>query len=115
VLIGSSILTKSTKRSPASGAMLGFLYYIRKPKVIISIGAIVFIIGIIGVLSFGSIVLKTSSERNINPVDQRPYPINGVSPYNAELAFAFVMIAGLAIVAYGVVSFKYKRSSNKIS
>jgi ABC-type transport system involved in multi-copper enzyme maturation permease subunit len=115
VLIGSSILTKSTKRSPASGAMLGFLYYIRKPKVIISIGAIVFIIGIIGVLSFGSIVLKTSSERNINPVDQRPYPINGVSPYNAELGFAFVMIAGLAILSYGVVSFKYKRSSNKIS
>jgi hypothetical protein len=115
VLIGSSILTKSTKRSPASGAMLGFLFYIRKPKVIISIGAIVFIIGIIGVLSFSSIVLKTSSERNINPVDQRPYPINGVSPYNAELGFAFVMIAGLAILSYGVVSFKYKRSSNKIS
>jgi hypothetical protein len=115
VLIGSSILTKSTKKSPASGAMLGFLYYIRKPKVIISIGAIAFIIGIIGVLSFGSIVLKTSSERNINPVDQRPYPINGVSPYNAELAFAFVMIAGLGIVAYGVVSLKYKQSSGRIT
>ena len=108
-------MSKSIKRSPASGAMLGFLYYIRKPKVVISIGAIVFIIGIIGVLSFGSIVLKTSSERNINPVNQRPYPINGVSPYNAELTSAFVMIAGLGIVAYGVVSLKYKRSNNKIS
>ena len=104
-------MSKSAKRRPAAGVMLGFLYYIRKPKVVISIGAIVFIIGIIGVLSFGSIVLKTSSERNINPVDQRPYPINGVSPYNAELAFVFVMIAGLGIVAYGVVSLKYKQSA----
>ena len=79
------------------------------------IGAIILIIGIIGVVSFGSIVLKMSSERNINPVDQRPYPINGVSPYNAELAFVFVMIAGLGIVAYGVVSFKHKQSSSKIT
>jgi hypothetical protein len=108
-------MAKSTKRSPASGAVLGFLYYIRKPKVIISIGAIVFIIGIIGVVSFGSIVLNKTSERNINPANQRPYPINGVSPYNAELAFAFVMIAGLGIVAYGVVSLKYKQSSGRIT
>jgi ABC-type transport system involved in multi-copper enzyme maturation permease subunit len=108
-------MSKSAKRSPAAGVMLGFLYYIRKPKIIISIGAIIFIIGIIGAVSFGSIVLKTSSERNINPVDQRPYPINGVSPYNAELGFVFVMIAGLGILAYGVVSFKYKRSSSKIT
>ena len=99
------------KRRPFSGIMLAFLYYSKKAKVLMAIGAILIVIGIAGGLYYGSIVVNETVSGRFNQATQSPYPVNGVDPLFAEKVFIGLAIAGLAVLAWGIAT--GSRSSKK--
>jgi hypothetical protein len=95
---------KEDKRRPFSGLMLMLLYFSKKAKVLIVIGAILTAIGFIGGSYFGSIVITETSQGKFNQVTSSPYPVNGIDPFLSEKILFGVSILGLAILGLGIAS-----------
>jgi hypothetical protein len=93
-------MEKKVKGS-ASGIMLALLYYTKKGKIPLAIGAVLLIVGVIGTYSFGSISMKDAITGNTNP--DRPNLISGISPLYTEIVFIGIMIVGLSLIALGIV------------
>jgi hypothetical protein len=89
------------KKEAMLGAGLAALT-VKKRLLIIS-GAIMLAIGIIGSISFGSIVINEAAQQQLNPTTQRPNNIYGViSPLYAEIAFMTIGVVGFSLLVLGV-------------
>jgi hypothetical protein len=95
---------KRDKRRPFAGIMLMLLYFSKKAKVLIVIGALLTAIGFIGGSYFGSIVITETSQGKMNQVTSTPYPVNGIDPFLSEKILFGIGILGLAILGLGIAS-----------
>jgi hypothetical protein len=98
------------RRRPLAGLMLMLLYFSKKAKFLIIVGAIITAIGFIVGSYFGSIVITYVSQGKMNQVTSTPYLVNGIDPFLAEKVLFGIGILGLAIVGLGIAS--RKRHSN---
>jgi hypothetical protein len=98
------------RRQPLAGLMLMLLYFSKKAKFLIIVGAILTAIGFIVGSYFGSIVITYVSQGKMNQVTSTPYFVNGIDPFLAEKILFGIGILGLAIVGLGIAS--RKRHSN---
>jgi heme O synthase-like polyprenyltransferase len=74
-----------------------------KKRLLIISGAIMLAIGIIGSISFGSIVINEAAQQQLNPTTQRPNNIYGIiSPLYAEIAFMTIGVVGFSLLVFGV-------------
>ena len=74
-----------------------------KKRLLIISGAIMLAIGIIGSISFGSIVINEAAQQQLNPTTQRPNNIYGIiSPLYAEIAFMTIGVVGFSLLVLGV-------------
>jgi hypothetical protein len=88
------------KKDAILGAGLA-AFTIKKRLLIIS-GAIMLAIGIIGAISFGSIVINEAAQQQLNPTTQRPNNIYGIiSPLYAEMAFMIIGVVGFSLLVLG--------------
>jgi hypothetical protein len=88
------------KKEAILGAGLA-AFTIKKRLLIIS-GAIMLAIGIIGAISFGSIVINEAAQQQLNPTTQRPNNIYGIiSPLYAEMAFMIIGVVGFSLLVLG--------------
>ena len=88
------------KKEAILGAGLA-AFNIKKRLLIIS-GAIMLAIGIIGSISFGSIVINEAAQQQLNPTTQRPNNIYGIiSPLYAEIAFMTIGVVGFSLLVLG--------------
>ena len=94
----------SSRRRPFAGIMLMLLYFSKKAKVLIIIGAILAAIGFIVGSYFGSIVVTEVSQGKMNQVTSSPYPVHGVDPFLAEKILFGIGILGIAILGLGIAS-----------
>jgi heme O synthase-like polyprenyltransferase len=89
------------KKEAMLGAGLAALT-VKKRLLIIS-GAIMLAIGIIGSISFGSIVINEAAQQQLNSTTQRPNNIYGIiSPLYAEIAFMTIGVVGFSLLVFGV-------------
>lgn len=78
-----------------------------KKRLLIISGAIMLAIGIIGAISFGSIVINEAAQQQLNPTTQRPNNIYGIiSPLYAEMAFMIIGVVGFSLLVLGVTLHK---------
>ena len=96
----------NNRRRPFAGLILLALYFSKKAKVLIIIGAVLAAIGFIVGSYFGSIVITDVSQGKINQVTSTPYPVNGIDPFLAEKVLFGIGILGIAIVGLGIASRK---------
>ena len=68
---------KTDKRLPFAGVMLMLLYFSKKAKVLIVIGALLTAIGFIGGSYFSSIVITETSQGKMNQVTSTPILLMG--------------------------------------
>jgi hypothetical protein len=88
------------KKDAILGAGLA-AFTIKKRLLIIS-GAIMLAIGIIGAISFGSIVINEAAQQQLNPTTQRPNNIYGIiSPLYAEMTFMIIGVVGFSLLVLG--------------
>ena len=80
------------------------LYFSKKAKFIIIIGAVLAAIGFIGGSYFGSIVVTEVSQGKINQVTSTPFPVNGIDPFLSEKILFGIGILGIAIIGLGIAS-----------
>src|SRR5918911_1697743 len=92
------------KRRPFAGITLMLLYFSKKAKVLIIIGAVLAAIGFIGGSYFGSIVVTETSQGKMNLVTSSPYPVNGIDPFLSEKILFGIGILGIAILGLGIAS-----------
>ena len=71
----------NNRRRPFAGLMLVALYFSKRAKALIIIGAVLAAIGFIVGSYFGSIVITDVSQGKINQVTSTPYPVNGIDPF----------------------------------
>jgi hypothetical protein len=95
---------KTDKRRPFAGVMLMLLYFSKKAKALIVIGALLTAIGFIGGSYFGSIVITETSQGKMNQVTSTPNPVNGIDPFLSEKILFGIGILGLAILGLGIAS-----------
>ena len=95
---------KTDKRRPFAGVILILLYFSKKVKVLIIIGALLTAIGFIGGSYFSSIVITETSQGKMNQVTSTPYPVNGIDPFLSEKILFGIGILGLAILGLGIAS-----------
>jgi TRAP-type C4-dicarboxylate transport system permease small subunit len=79
-------------------------YFGKKRKLAAIIGSIILAIGIVGTFYYGSINVTQIVNRNVNPQNGLPYPVNGVPPASAQVAFEILLFVGLLILAYGIAT-----------
>jgi hypothetical protein len=96
----------NNRRRPFAGLMLVVLYFSKKAKALIIIGAVLVAIGFVGGSYFGSIVVTEVSQGSINQVTSTPYPVNGIDPFLSEKILFGIGILGIAIIGLGIVSRK---------
>jgi hypothetical protein len=73
-----------------------------KKRLLIISGAIMLAIGIIGSISFGSIVINEAAQQQLNSTTQRPNNIYGIiSPLYAEIAFMTIGVVGFSLLVLG--------------
>jgi hypothetical protein len=94
------------RRRPISGLMIMLLYFSKKAKFLIIIGAILAAIGFIVGSYFGSIVITEVSQGKMNQVTSTPHYVNGIDPFLAEKVLFGIGILGIAIVGLGIASRK---------
>ncbi|AFU58137.1 hypothetical protein Ngar_c11970 [Candidatus Nitrososphaera gargensis Ga9.2] len=87
-----------------SGIGIGLLSGAKNKKVITIVGAVMIVIGIGGMIAVGSQAADILSTRGVfgNPDLARSY-------FYGEYVFLFVMVAGLALTIFGVVSMQRKK------
>ena len=95
---------KRDKRRPFAGVILILLYFSKKVKVLIIIGALLTAIGFIGGSYFSSIVITETSQGKMNQVTSTPYPVNRIDPFLSEKILFGIGILGLAILGLGIAS-----------
>jgi hypothetical protein len=96
----------NNKRRPFAGLMLVALYFSKKTRALIIIGAVLAAIGFIGGSYFGSIVVTEVSQGKMNQVTSTPYPVNGIDPFLFEKILFGIGILGIGIVGLGIASRK---------
>ena len=96
----------NNRRRPFAGLMLVALYFSKRVKALIIIGAVLAAIGFIVGSYFGSIVIIDVSQGKINQVTSTPYPVNGIDPFLSEKILFGIGILGIAIVGLGIASRK---------
>src|ERR671928_818422 len=96
----------NTRRQPLAGLMIMLLYFSKKAKALIIIGAVLAAIGFIGGSYFGSIVVTEVSQGKMNQVTSSPPAVNGIDPFLAEKILFGIGILGIAIVGLGIASRK---------
>ena len=98
--------SNNQKRRPISGLMIMLLYFSKKAKFLIIIGAVLTAIGFIVGSYFGSIVITEVSQGKMNQVTSTPPAVNGIDPFLAEKILFGIGILGIAIVGLGIASRK---------
>ena len=101
----------NTRRQPLAGLMIMLLYFSKKAKALIIIGAVLAAIGFIGGSYFGSIVVTEVSQGKMNQVTSTPYLVNDIDPYLAEKILFGIGILGIAIVGLGIASRKHHQTT----
>ncbi|HYZ50791.1 MAG TPA: hypothetical protein VE593_07880 [Nitrososphaeraceae archaeon] len=101
----------NTRRQPLAGLMIMLLYFSKKAKALIIIGAVLAAIGFIGGSYFGSIVVTEVSQGKMNQVISTPYLVNGIDPFLAEKILFGIGILGIAIVGLGIASRKHNQTT----
>ena len=96
----------SQRRRPFAALMIMLLYFSKKAKFLIIIGAILAAIGFIVGSYFGSIVVMEVSQGKINQVTSSPPAVNGIDPFLAEKILFGIGILGIAIIGLGIASRK---------
>ena len=96
----------NNRRRPFAGLMLVALYFSKKAKALIIIGAVMTAFGFIGGSYFGSIVVTEVSQGKINQVTSTPFPVNGIDPFLFEKILFGIGILGIAIIGLGIASHK---------
>ena len=82
------------------------LYFSKKAKFLIIVGAILTAIGFIVGSYFGSIVIREVSQGKMNQVTSTPYLVNGIDPFLAEKILFGIGILGIAVIGLGIASRK---------
>jgi hypothetical protein len=98
--------SNSQRRRPISGLALMLLYFSKKAKFLIIIGAVLAAIGFIVGSYFGSIVVTEVSQGKMNQATSTPNPVNGIDPFLAEKILFGIGILGIAIIGLGIASRK---------
>jgi hypothetical protein len=98
--------SNNQKRRPISGLMIMLLYFSKKAKFLIIVGAILTAIGFIVGSYFGSIVIRELSQGKMNQVTSTPYLVNAIDPFLAEKILFGIGILGIAIIGLGIASRK---------
>jgi hypothetical protein len=96
----------SQRRRPIAGLMLMLLYFSKKAKFLIIIGAVLAAIGFIIGSYFGSIVVTKVSQGKMNQVTSTPHLVYGIDPFLAEKILFGIGILGIAILGLGIASRK---------
>src|SRR5919199_5979859 len=99
------------RRQPFAGLMIMLLYFSKKAKFIIIIGAVLAAIGFIVGSYFGSIVITEVSQGKMNQVTSTPYLVSGIDPFLAEKILFGIGILGIAIVGLGIASRKHHQTT----
>jgi heme O synthase-like polyprenyltransferase len=85
-----------------------------KKRLLIISGAIMLAIGIIGAISFGSIVINEAAQQQLNPTTQRPNNIYGIiSPLYAEMAFMIIGVVGFSLLVLGATLLTESKQQQK--
>ena len=96
----------SQRRRPFAALMIMLLYFSKKAKFLIIIGAILAAIGFIVGSYFGSTVITEVSQGKMNQVTSSPPAVNGIDPFLAEKILFGIGILGIAIIGLGIASRK---------
>jgi hypothetical protein len=96
----------NNRRRPFAGLILVVLYFSKKARALIIVGAIMAAIGFIGGSYSGSIVVTEVSQGKINQVTSSPFPVNGIDPFLSEKILFGIGIVGIAIIGLGIASRK---------
>jgi hypothetical protein len=102
----------NNRRRPFAGLALMLLYFSKKAKFLIIIGAILAAIGFIVGSYFGSIVVTEVSQGKMNQATSTPYPVNSIDPFLSEKILFGIGILGIGIVGLGIAS--RKRDKNNL-
>src|SRR5919199_1883282 len=101
----------NNRRRPFAGLMLVVLYFSKKAKALIIVGAVMAAIGFIGGSYFGSIVVTEVSQGKVNEVTSTPYLVNGIDPFLSEKILFGIGILGIAIIGLGIASRKHHQTT----
>ena len=96
-----------TKKNPAAGVALGAITAIKNKKLMTIAGAILVVIGIIGMIMIGSKAANVAQNQGFS------YPNMGESFQIGEYIFMFVLIGGLFLVIYSQVSLQKIRAKER--
>jgi len=104
----------NNRRRPFAGLILVVLYFSKKARALIIVGAIMAAIGFIGGSYFGSIVVTEVSQGKINQVTSSPFPVNGIDPFLSEKILFGIGIVGIAIIGLGIASRKRDKDNLEV-
>ena len=98
------------KKEAAFGALM--VAYTMKRRLLIIGGAILFAIGFMGAIPFGSIVINDAAQQELDPTTQRPEPIffGIISPLYAEMTFMAIGVVGFSLLVLGVAMHQEEES-----
>ena len=97
------------KRNAKAGITLAFLSFLHNKKAMIITGAILIGIGAAGAISLGPMLIQDYATGNIDPTTARPYPVFGISPLYAQIAFIGVAIVGLGLLVWYATSTRWAK------
>lgn len=84
-------------------ASLIIFHYLRQRKIIIIIGAVLFIIGLIGAMAIGSIVINDTANNNMTSKGYPATEFLGISAFSYEYGFVFTTILGIFVLSGGLL------------
>lgn len=97
------------ERDPAAGAMIGALSASKNKKLIAAIGAALIIIGIAGMIFFGTGAINTITTGGFSD------PGEGKSIQLTEYVFLFTLLAGLVVMIYSLIGIQRDSSKARLS
>jgi hypothetical protein len=97
------------ERDPAAGAMLGALSASKNKKLVAAIGAALIIIGIAGMIFFGTGAINTLTTGGFSD------PGEGKSIQLTQYVFLFTLLAGLVVMIYSLVGIQRDRSKARLT
>jgi hypothetical protein len=84
---------------------LSIIYYTKKSRAMLILGAVISSICILGIIYAGSIVIKDETSGAVRGTSSLPKTSFGpLSMYHVEYAFVFLLIVGFALLMWGYVN-----------
>lgn len=96
------------KRDPAAGAALGALSAAKNRKIMTAVGAALIAVGIAGMVIVGSQAVKAIQTENFGIAQGKYFQLE-------QYVFMFVLIGGLGLVIYSLVSAQREKAKRRES